>query len=72
MNNVPPTEAFAKPVSVAFMLGASDAEAGDSFCPEKFFVRSCDKIQYSLGWEMVRGASEMTRQFTHSVNWGAN
>lgn len=60
----------AKSVSVAFLLGCSDAECSRPvFCPEAFYVRRCDKIQYALGYELVLGASEMTRQFTASVNW---
>lgn len=60
----------APPVSVAFLLGASDAEAGAAFAPEMYFVRRCDKVQYAVAFEMVRGANEATRQFTHLVNWG--
>lgn len=55
--------------SIAFLLGASDAEAGAAFAPEMFFVRKQDKLQYALGFELARGASEATRQFTKSVNW---
>lgn len=58
----------AKPISIAWMLGCSDAECSRPvFSPETFFVRLEDKIQYSLGYEAVLGASEMTRQFTGSV-----
>lgn len=64
------TPATVKPVSIAFLLGASDGQAGAPFCPEQFFVQRSQKIQYALGFERVRGASEMTRQFTASVNWG--
>lgn len=61
----------AKPVSVAWMLGASDGESSRPiFAPEMYFVRRVDKIMYSLGYEAVRGANEATRQFTASVNWG--
>lgn len=73
MNTLTTTAAqFTKPVSVAFLLGASDAEAGAAFAPEMFYVRNVDKIMYSLGFEQVRGASEVTRQFTASVNWSGN
>jgi len=67
-----PVRKFAAPVSVAWMLGASDGEANGPFCPEQFFVRNVDKIQYAFGFEAARGASEMTRQFTASVNWERN
>jgi len=64
---VKPAVVIAKPVSVAFLLGASDAESNAPFCPEQYFVRHCDKVQYAVAFEKVRGASEMTRQFTKSV-----
>jgi hypothetical protein len=68
--NAVTSNTLAKPVSVAFLLGASDAEAGEAFAPEMYLVRHCDKVQYAVGFELTRGASEATRQFTHSVNWG--
>lgn len=70
MNNATPITT-AKPISIAFLLGCSDAECSRPvFAPEMYFVRRMDKIMYSLGFEHVRGASEATRQFTASVNWG--
>lgn len=59
---------LAPTVSVAFLLGTSDGEAGAAFAPEAFFVQRNQKVQYALGFELVRGASEMTRQFTCSAN----
>jgi hypothetical protein len=72
MNTQQANQVTSKPVSVAFLLGASDAECGAAFAPEFYFIRHCDQVQYSIAWEMVKGASEITRQFTASVNWIGN
>lgn len=66
------TPVVARPISVAWMLGASDGEANGPFCPEQFFAKLEHKIEYARGFEHVRGASEATRQFTASVNWSAS
>jgi hypothetical protein len=55
--------------SDAFRVGMSDAQSGYPFAPEYYFTRRTDKVQYAIGFEMVRGANEITRQFTASVNW---
>lgn len=53
--------------SPAFRFGASDAKAGQPFAPECIFVTRNQQIQYALGFELVRGATEMTRQFTRAA-----
>jgi hypothetical protein len=71
MHTVTPTTTTVKPIAIsdAFRAGASDAQSGYPFAPESYFVRRTDKVQYAIGFEMVRGATEITRQFTASVNW---
>ena len=54
-------------VSTAFQFGAADAKEGHAFAPEMYFTRRSDKIQYAIGFEVIRGASEATRQFTHAA-----
>lgn len=44
---------YAKPVSVAFLLGASDAEAQEICCPEMYFARYEDKVKYCEGYLSV-------------------
>jgi hypothetical protein len=59
-----------KPISIAFLLGASDAESSRPvFAPESYFIRRVDMIAYAFGYEAVRGANEATREFTKSVSW---
>jgi hypothetical protein len=71
-NSMQQTELASKPVSVAFMLGASDAEAGDLCVPHMYFVRRMDQIVYSLGHESVAGVTLLSSQYTKSVNWERN
>ena len=56
-------------VSVPFIFGAQDGANGDAFAPESYFVKRTDQIQYAFGYELARGVTEATRQFTASVNW---
>jgi len=53
--------------STAFRFGVEDAQQGDAFAPEAIFAQRQQQIEYSLGFESVRGISEATSQFTSST-----
>lgn len=44
---------LAAPVSVAFLLGASDADNGDECTPEQFFLSKDSIRQYIVGYLSV-------------------
>ena len=54
-------------LSVAFRFGLEDAGKRAPFAPEMYFTRKSDKVLYAIGYELIRGASEATRQFTHAA-----
>lgn len=58
-----------KPISRPYRYGWEDALHGHAFAPEMWFTHKSDKIEYALGFEQVRGVSEITRQFTASVDF---
>lgn len=47
----------------AYQFGYLDAELGYPFAPEMYFVRQGDMLEYTEGFESVRGESEITRSF---------
>lgn len=69
MNAVITPEIKALTMTNAFLFGADDARYGWPFAPEAYFGRREYQVEYAKGFESVRGASEITRQFTNSVNW---
>lgn len=52
-----------------YWLGALDAMEGKAFCPEAYFVRVGQTLEYTEGFESVRGESEITRAF--KAQWPA-
>lgn len=62
ISNTPATVKMAKPVSVAWMMGASDAEAGELCLPELYFVRREHKMAYVGGHESVVGETMLSCQ----------
>lgn len=49
-------------VSIAYMLGASDGEAGEYCLPEKYFVRREYILKYVEGHEDVAGETRLSKQ----------
>jgi hypothetical protein len=52
--------------AVAMGLGRQDALDGYPFAPETYFFNRSLQDAYSIGFESIRGANEITRQFTRS------
>jgi hypothetical protein len=66
INEAPaPVRKFAAPVSVAWMLGASDGEAGASCTPEQFFLGRESMQNYCQGYLSVNWTAEAVKVAQH-------
>lgn len=50
-----------------YVVGIVTAEKGEAFAPEQFFVWDGDMLEYTEGFELVRGESDITRDFKRSI-----
>jgi hypothetical protein len=47
----------------AYMIGALDAQDGEPFAPEMYFFWFGQMLEYTEGFESVKGENEITRSF---------
>jgi len=50
-----------------WLVGVITAEKGEAFAPEQFFIRDGDMMEFTEGFELVRGECEITRDFKRSI-----
>ena len=50
-----------------FLVGVITAEKGEAFAPEAFFIRDGDMMEFTEGFELVRGENEITRDFKRGI-----
>lgn len=60
--NPAPVAAPAAPVSVAYLLGASDADAGCFCLAELYYVQRTAVLNYVAGYEAVAGETMLSKQ----------
>lgn len=50
-----------------FLVGVITAEKGEAFAPEAFFIRDGDMMEFTEGFELVRGENDITRDFKRGI-----